>query len=105
MLPWWQRRIRGSIGRMASTSIRTRYAGGQEIDRARRYSFPLPFLGAPCHKVLITPAVVTRHQLSVSVIRILLSAKPLATAVASVSFAFPRQEGINLILGVHEGLA
>ena len=29
----------------------------------------------------------------------------LATAVASVSFAFPRQEGINLILGVHEGLA
>ena len=55
--------------------------------------------------IAIAPFGVAPHDLAVPVLGILLSSKTLATSVASLSFTFPGEERVHVVLGLHEKVA
>ena len=63
--------------------------------------------GAVGDKVFITvaPFRVAFHDFTIAVLRVLAASESLATRVAPSSFSFVGEEGLDIVLRVHEGLA
>ena len=62
-------------------------------------------MGAPCNEVFITLTLVTLHNLTIPVLRILPPTETLSAAVAPITLSFSREKGSHIFLRPHEGIA